>query len=61
MKKNEIMSFAGKMDRAGDHYAKQDIPNLKRTNIAYSCSFVEPRPKTMTTMMTIIIGHECIW
>jgi hypothetical protein len=30
---------------------------LKKPNIAWSCSFVEPRHKMM--IMIIIMGHEC--
>jgi hypothetical protein len=44
-----------KMDGTGDHHAEWDKPSSKKPNIAWSHSFMEPRPKTMMMMMIIII------
>jgi hypothetical protein len=51
--KNEIMTFAGKIDRTGEHHVEQDKP-ISRSQISCFCSFAECRPKTTITIM----GHE---
>jgi hypothetical protein len=45
------------MDGCADHHAERDKPSLKG-KISHSCSFVEPRPKMVMTMILIIMGHE---
>jgi hypothetical protein len=46
------------MDKTGDHHVECDKPN-----IACSCSFVEPRFKTVMMVVVIMVmmikGHEC--
>jgi hypothetical protein len=58
--KNEIMSFAGKWMEL-KIIMLSEINQVQRPGITYFHSFVEPRAKTTTMVMTMIVGHECIY